>query len=128
MLNNLLSRFSRRSNKEIISVESADLVARLEYQGLLIGELTRSGHIWTFRYSPDFQQQTAISPITDFPDKSKTYTSGVLWPFFALRIPSLNQYRVKTFLEEKKPNDPQAALLKEFGRFSTANPFELQSA
>lgn len=67
------------------------LVARVKYHGLTVGELTRAGDLWTFNYSLDFQMQSRIAPITDFPDKTQLYTSSVLWPFFALRVPSLNQ-------------------------------------
>ena len=62
----------------------------------LIGELTYSNGVWDFEYSSDFKRNSFAQPIMDFPDKEKKYTNEQLWPFFATRIPSLNQRRAGT--------------------------------
>ena len=69
---------------------------RLLYGTQLIGELAYSNGKWSFEYSSDFKSNRFAQPIIDFPDKEKKYTNEELWPFFATRIPSLNQpYQIK---------------------------------
>src|SRR5262245_48021485 len=59
----------------------------------------------------------------------KEYRSTELWPFFLLRIPSLKQPAVQEFLRSANVQSPTAAiLLRQFGKRSIANPFELVPA
>jgi hypothetical protein len=91
--------------KKIWKVEGMDFkdnptdsqgVFRLVYGKQLIGELTYSKGVWKFEYSSEFKRNSFAQPIMDFPDKEKKYTNEQLWPFFATRIPSLNQpYQIK---------------------------------
>jgi HipA-like protein len=99
----------------------------LFYQGLPIGVLSVSNGKWTFRYTDQFRRQDSIRPLVEFPDVGKTYTSEELWPFFAMRIPSLKQEAVRELLKREKidPTD-EVRLLERFGRRTTANPFELR--
>lgn len=97
---------------------------------LEVGCLEIIDNKWQFTYSEAFQKQQEFSPITDFPDKGRSYTSEDLWPFFALRIPSLAQPRVKEWAKAQECEEAvtEANLLKRFGRETAANPFVLNPA
>jgi hypothetical protein len=65
-------------------------------------------------------------PITDFPDKQKIYTNQQLWPFFASRIPTLNQpYQLKKIERAKINKNDSVGLLKLFGSETITNPYRL---
>lgn len=105
--------------------------SRLSFRVLLgsleVGELTRDREGWVFRYSEAFRSQQKIKPIVDFPNVEKEYRSTNLWPFFLLRIPSPAQPVVQRHISKNKLSDvDEGTLLREFGRWSVANPFELQ--
>lgn len=92
----------------------------------VIGTLVADKGEWTFSYSDEFRAQNIIKPIVDFPDVTRMYRGRTLWPFFALRIPSLEQPAVRDFIRNhpnKKPDE--GILLKEFGERTIANPFRL---
>lgn len=98
----------------------------LYYEGLTIGELKLKNGKWLFEYSVQFKQQQEVKPIVDFPDVDKSYESEELWPFFASRIPSLNQPAVQEVIrEEKLKEDDLVDLLKFFGKLTITNPFKL---
>jgi HipA-like protein len=99
----------------------------LHLDSLLVGTLTREGDEWVFSYSWEFQNQRRVKPIVDFPQVDRQYRSTELWPFFALRIPSLTQAHVRSYLRESGRDDVDAAdLMEQFGRHSIANPFVLE--
>lgn len=97
---------------------------------LEVGRLEIIEGKWQFSYSEAFQKQQEFSAITDFPNKNRDYTSEDLWPFFALRIPSLAQPRVKAWAKAQGSEEAvtEATLLKRFGRETAANPFVLNPA
>ncbi|MBN2890702.1 MAG: hypothetical protein JXL97_02440 [Bacteroidales bacterium] len=81
---------------------------------------------WIFFYSDEFKNNPFITPITDFPDINKKYESNSLWPFFATRIPTLNQpFHFKKIEKAKIDKNDPVALLKLFGSKSISNPFHL---
>ncbi|MEI6577823.1 MAG: hypothetical protein WCO63_16740, partial [Bacteroidota bacterium] len=83
---------------------------RLTFGTLLIGILTYHQDIWTFEYSNEFRKNGKINPIIDFPDITKEYTSAELWPFFAARIPALNQpYQFKKIARAKANRNDSVA-------------------
>lgn len=99
------------------------------YNDLLIGTLSLKDEEWNFDYSSKFKDQKSIRPIVDFPDKSKNYSSDELWPFFASRIPGTGQPMVQNFLLKNNVKETDAVvLLKEFGKKSITNPYELVPA
>ncbi len=99
---------------------------RLLYCKQLIGELTYSNGKWSFEYSTDFINNRFAQPIIDFPDKNKKYTNEELWPFFATRIPSLNQpYQIKKIEKANISKNDSVGLLKLFGTETITNPFRL---
>ncbi|MDQ8191293.1 HipA N-terminal domain-containing protein [Roseibacillus persicicus] len=99
----------------------------LQLNELEVGRLLYSDGLWHFRYSEEFQKQDEFREITDFPAKDRVYTSKDLWPFFALRIPSLAQPRVKEWAQAQESEEAanEASMLKYFGRVTAANPFVL---
>lgn len=100
---------------------------RLFLEKLWVGSLSFQRGLWIFEYSDEFKKQSEIRPIMDFPVLERRYESKDLWPFFALRIPSREQVSVKSFLETKESGEvDEATMLRQFGRRSVANPFELQ--
>lgn len=96
---------------------------------LEVGTLSREDNEWTFRYSEAFRSQTKVQPIIDFPNLEAVYRNPTLWPFFQLRIPSTSQPEVvRRIMSTSLGSFDEGVLLREFGRWSVANPFELQPA
>ncbi len=93
---------------------------------LEIGTLRMEGSEWIFSYSDAFRNQSKVSPIIDFPRLELEYRSNQLWPFFALRVPSLAQANVQDYLAKTRGEPDDARLMGEFGRRSVANPFVLE--
>lgn len=116
-------------NKPISTINSSNTIFKkfvLSYGSHDIGFLSNVDKKWLFEYSDWFKQQDTILPIMEFPDKSKTYKTDLLWPFFANRIPS------KTNLELNDKNKHLATasiveLLEVFGKRTINNPFVLES-
>ena len=96
----------------------------LLYKKLVIGTLKHNNGIWVFIYSNDFKEQEEISPITDFPDKNKTYQTSSLFPFFASRIPSLQRLKIQNIIADNFTKN-EVSLLKMFGKQSITNPYHL---
>lgn len=96
----------------------------LMYKNLAIGMLTLDNGEWIFEYSEDFKHQHNIAPLANFPTLNKVYRSNELWPFFASRIPSLNQLEIRNERIEKN----EATLLKKYGTRTITNPFVLTPA
>lgn len=101
----------------------------LFYGKHLMGILTYDGENWRFQYSDEFRKVSRTIPIIDFPDLNKKYLSKDLWPFFATRIPTLNQpYHYKKIKKAEINEDDSVELLKLFGRHTITNPFKLTPA
>lgn len=101
----------------------------LAYNAMHIGTLTYFQGEWTFEYSVMFKNQDRIKPLTDFPDKNKTYKSEELWPFFASRIPSVKRPSIKDILQKENiSQDNVVKLLERFGKQTATNPFHLKVA
>jgi HipA-like protein len=98
----------------------------LAFEKILIGILTYEDGYWIFKYSDEFKKNEILAPIIDFPDKDKVYTSPELWPFFASRIPSLNQpFHDKKIKKANADKNDSVALLRLFGKNTITNPFRL---
>jgi len=101
-------------------------VFHLKYGKLLIGILSYEGSQWTFQYSDEYRNEKVLNLIIDFPDTEKTYTNEQLWPFFASRIPTLNQpFQFKKILKAKIKENDSVGLLRLFGNTTITNPFKL---
>ena len=106
--------------------EAKSVAFSVMLDGLEVGVLSYDGTQWTYRYTEAFRDQDLVKPIIDFPMPGKEYRSETLWPFSLLRIPSLEQPSVQHFVHEHGLSDlNEATLLRQFGRRSVANPFEL---
>ena len=100
----------------------------LVYQNLPVGTLSLNKGVWSFNYTEQFKRQSEIVSLIDFPDKHKSYTSEVLWPFFLSRIPGLGQPSIQQIiLENNIEKDDEVGLLKLFGKRSISNPFLLET-
>jgi HipA-like protein len=99
---------------------------QLKYRKQVIGVLSYENNQWTFEYSDEFRKDQVINPIIDFPDPDKVYTNEQLWPFFASRIPSLNQsFQFKKIEKANIKRDDSVGLLRLFGNETITNPFRL---
>jgi HipA-like protein len=104
-------------------------IFNLYFGDQLIGILTYDNSIWTFRYSDEYIANQNLKPIIDFPDPEKTYHSEQLWPFFATRIPTLNQpFQLKKVRKAKIKANDSVGLLRLFGNETITNPFKLYPA
>ncbi len=99
----------------------------LLFENMPVGILSLEGAMWSFKYTIEFQRQNKIKPLPEFPDTRKVYHSPSLWPFFAFRIPGMNQPIAKKLAHKKGiPEGNIVRLLDLFGKKSINNPFELE--
>lgn len=93
---------------------------------VLVGELVREGGEFVFRYSPDYVA-AEMSPLRPFPSFNRSYHSKVLWPFFAVRIPSHKRPEVREIIERERIDvNDQIRLLQRLGTRTVSNPFVLR--
>ncbi len=93
----------------------------------LIGTLEFKHKKWIFEYSDIFKKEQFVLPLIDFPDIDKKYEFDDLMPFFASRIPNLNQPYHEMKLEKQDGDKTNlVSLLKIFGEKSINNPFKLK--
>ncbi|MCU1484396.1 MAG: uncharacterized protein JWN67_1142 [Actinomycetia bacterium] len=82
----------RRSDED-----SAERAFRVVWQNLQtrqfvhVGWLRSSTSLFTFGYTPDAELDQDFEPFAPFPDLRETYSSAVLFPFFADRVASAAQ-------------------------------------
>ncbi len=106
---------------------SADAMFSLCMGELPMLILCRDANGWTLRYTEQFKSQNRVSPLVPFPDVEKVYQSKEIWPFFAVRIPSIARPEIQqTVRREKLDYSDVAAMLSRFGKRSIADPFELR--
>lgn len=135
LLRRIISRHdetTRKSNVKRIAV------FHLSYgpDKLDVGRLVFNDGEWTFEYTDDFRRQSEVKPMIGFSDVNRVYVSDELWPFFTLRIPSLQQPAAKKAVQEavergeiqKEHATDDVELLGFFGKRSVANSFELEVA
>lgn len=131
-----LRRWRRSENASLQDAEkptksAPQLVFRLIYENDEIGTLEFKDNQWRFVYSEWFKNQSEIKPFANFPDVTREYSSDDLPPFFESRLPGVSQPQVEAFLKGKakvSEGETKAALLKQFGRRTITNPFELTPA
>lgn len=130
MIKKMLKSFWKVDGMEFSDSPSGSKgVFHLYYEKLLIGTLIYDGENWSFKYSDNYKKESRIIPVIDFPDMQKEYVSRNLWPFFATRIPALNQpYHIKKIKKANISEDDSVELLKIFGRETITNPFRLLPA
>jgi len=98
----------------------------LTYREKVIGILEHKGNKWNFNYSDQYKRELFIAPLIDFPVIDKNYEFEELPPFFAARIPNLNQpFHFKKLSKYKGDKTDLVSLLEIFGQKSINNPFEL---
>jgi len=98
----------------------------LSYKGKNIGILEHKNNKWIFQYSEELKNNQFISPLMDFPIIDKIYQFDELPPFFAARIPNLNQpFHQKKLSKHGGDKNDIVSLLEIFGQKSINNPFDL---
>jgi len=98
----------------------------LTYKGKKIGILEHKNNKWYFNYDDQYKKERFIAPLIDFPIIEKKYEFEELPPFFAARIPNINQpFHFKKLLKYKGDKDDLVSLLEIFGQKSINNPYEL---
>lgn len=117
-----------KSKNESAPVDGVRIVLPLsEGRSITVGTLTREGDRYVFRYSPDYVADRTMRPLRAFPSFNREFQSEVLWPFFAVRIPSSKRPEVRRILEDEQLDEnDQIELLKRLGRRTVSNPFELR--
>lgn len=106
---------------------STDAVFLMFFGELPVLVLCHNAQGWRMFYTKEFKAQDKVKPLVPFPDVDKEYRSTELWPFFAVRIPSIARPEVQRTVREENLNyDDVAAMLERFGRRSIADPFELR--
>lgn len=127
MLKSLYRRFNWL--RDVSEPAQVSVAFELSLGPLQVGTLRREGDEWVFSYTDAFARQRMVAPIVDFPVVGREYRSKELWPFFALRIPSVTQANVQAFLRQQGRTEADAAdMMQQFGRRSIANPFVLETA
>lgn len=110
-----------------LSSENENGQFQLLFEDKLIGTLDFEKDKWTFKYSEEYKKELFILPMIDFPDVNKVYEFDTLMPFFAARIPNLNQPYHEHKLEKLEGDKTSlVSLLKIFGEKSINNPYELK--
>ena len=123
----LLADLIRPDGHEELSTPDEVAEFGLLFQGMPVGVLSLKKGVWSFKYSIEFKRQSRIKPLPEFPDMDKVYQSKNLWPFFAFRIPGMNQPIAKELVEKKGIKEGNIVkLLDLFGKKSINNPFELE--
>ena len=113
-----------QKNLTVTSKEAATFI--LSYGSLKVGTLSLKDGLWKFVYSNEFKAQNAVKPLIEFADVNKVYTSTMLWAFFTIRIPSIKRPAVQRKIKERSINkDSFVDMLKNFGKRTIANPYEL---
>ncbi len=98
----------------------------LSYKAKKIGILLHKNSKWIFKYSDEYIKNQFVSLLIDFPIIDKVYEFEELPPFFAARIPSLNQpFHTKKIKKHNGDKNDLVSLLEIFGKKSINNPYEL---
>ncbi len=99
----------------------------LLFEDKVVGTLEFNMNKWFFEYSEEYKKDQFVLPLINFPDIEKKYKFDELMPFFAARIPNLNQPYHKSKLKKLDGNKTNlVSLLKIFGEKSINNPYELK--
>ncbi|MEM1000231.1 MAG: hypothetical protein AAGN35_24470 [Bacteroidota bacterium] len=107
--------------------ESEEATFKLTIDNIEIAVLSCKDGVWKFQYTEEFKTfSDRYNHITGFSDLDKVYESELLWPFFQVRIPGLNQPVVRETLEKENiEKTNELALLKRFGAVCATNPYRL---
>jgi HipA-like protein len=98
----------------------------LVFKDKVIGYLEYKNNKWRFKYDDEYKNNPFVPIIIDFPDINKEYEFDKLPPFFAARIPNLNQpFHFKKLKKHNGDKDDLVSLLEIFGKKSINNPYEL---
>jgi HipA-like protein len=130
-LKNILQKLTPWSGDDefLSKLNSKNENAKFEllFEDKLVGILEFSEDKWFFEYSKEYKEKQFVLPLINFPDIEKKYEFDELMPFFATRIPNLNQpYHEKKLEKLEGDKTSLVSLLKIFGEKSINNPFELK--
>lgn len=127
----LKNLFTGEGHEQMITPTTDTACFLLKYRDLKIGYLTLENAVWYFEYSEEFKEQVVmedgIKPLIGFSHIERKYESDKLWPFFSLRIPSLEQPSVIEEIAQKNIDKQNPVdLLRHFGRKTITDPFRLE--
>jgi hypothetical protein len=130
-ITDVFKKFRPKGHELIETPQKVVANFELRYKNLPIGTLSLDNGIWIYEYSEEFKTQLssydAIKPLVNFSDVRKRYESTELWPFFAARIPGLNQPQIQKVIEKEHIDETNPVqLLGRFGKSSISSPFLLE--
>lgn len=92
-----------------------------------VGILTTDGDEWTFAYDPAYIQDPDAPAISAFPDKTVSYRSKDLWPFFGVRLPSTERQDIREVMERRGLRESdKLQLLGALSRKAVTSPWEFE--
>jgi HipA-like protein len=92
-----------------------------------VGVLSQEGKEFVFRYTEQFAGRVDLPALSPFPDRTRTYRSAYLWPFFEVRLPPLERQDVAEVIQTQKLDpDDTLGLLAVFGRKALTTPYEFR--
>ena len=121
---NIFKESSEESQDWLIAPKDLSASFELYFKDIKVGVLKLDKSEWVFEYSEEFKQQSSLNPIIDFPDINKTYHSKELWPFFSIRVPSVERPNIRELINQGQI-DNIVTLLEKFGSKTIANPYDL---
>lgn len=99
------------------------LIFHSQDHGVKVGHLCFDGKKWSFEYDGEYRSRDNLRPLEGFCEKSETYRSSHLFPFFEVRIPDLNRSDVKQKLGTSHASRfSKSELLRRFGRRVVSSP------
>lgn len=94
---------------------------------LRVGSLRKDGDEFVFSYSQVFAARNDIPSLPDFPDRTRTYRSSELWPFFLARLPPTNRPDVREVIESRGIEPANTLeVLGQLGKRAISSPYELE--
>jgi HipA-like protein len=94
---------------------------------VLVGTLASQGERWSFKYDSRYATDPTAPAISAFPDKTRTYESPFLWPFFDVRLPPLEREDVREIVErEGLEEEDKLRLLGVLSRRAITSPYEFE--
>ena len=94
-----------------------------------IGTLRKEPDEFVFEYDSAYVRAPDAVPIPAFPDLQTTYRAEKLWPFFAVRVPSVEREDVQAAMRRREIGDDDVLrLLGELSKRGVSSPYRFVPA